>query len=270
MKILAVETATSWQSVVIVENGSVLARADQDAGGAHGTLLLPAIDRLFAQTGLQLTDLHGLACSVGPGSFTGIRVGVATCLGLRMATDLPLALVPTLEAMAWSAASSNLPLCPVLTSRKGELYWAIFRRVHEGQLERMVIEHAGTPEMLARSLPEEVFIFGEGWAAMESEIRAALPASVTVSSAGGTFPKPSAEAVASLGMERLRRGDIAGDHVMPLYVQRAEAEITFEQSGGVSPVVRRQERVAAKAKQRLARSRQGRGTGVRRGKSHGF
>ena len=270
MKVLAVDTATSWQSVAIVENDVVLARTDQDAGGAHGTLLVPAIDRLFAQTGLTLTDLNGLACSVGPGSFTGIRVGVATCLGLRMATDLPLALVPTLEAMAWNAASSSLPLCPVLTSRKGELYWAIFKRANEDQLERLVSEHAGTPGMLARSLPKEIFIFGEGWSAMEREIRAALPGSVTVSAGAGDFLKPSAATVAFLGMERLRRGDIAGDHVMPLYVQRTEAEIRFEQSGGVSPVVRRQERVAAKVKQRLARNRQGRGVGVRQGKSHGL
>lgn len=268
MKILAVDTATAWQSVAIVENDAVLARADQDAGGAHGTVLLPAIDRLFAQTGLKLTDLNGLACSIGPGSFTGIRVGVATCLGLRMATGLPLALVPTLEAMAWSVASSTLPLCPVLPSRKGELYWAVLRRTPDHQLERMVIEHAGTPGLLAESLPEEVFIFGEGWTMMEAEIRAAIPASVTLSSVGVPFFKPSAAAVAFLGMERLRRGDIAGDHVMPLYVQRAEAEIKFEQSGGVSPVARRQERIAAKAKQRLARSRYGRGTGIRQGKSH--
>jgi len=269
MKILAVETATSWQSVAIVEHDVVLARTDQPAGSAHGLLLVPAIDRLLSQTGLRLTDLDGLACSIGPGSFTGIRVGVATCLGLRMAADLPLALVPTLEAMAWSEEPARLPRCPVLTCRKGELYWAVFRQTNKGQLDRMVGEHVGNPGMLARSLPGEVCIFGEGWSAMEHEIRAALPAAVTVSSGTENVFKPSAAAVASLGMERLRRGDIAGNHVTPLYVQRAEAEIRFEASGGLSPVVRRQERVATKAKQRSARGRQGRGAGVRQGKSHG-
>ena len=269
MKILAVETATSWQSVAIVENDVVLARTDQDAGGAHGTVLLTAIDRLLVQTGLQLSDLDGLACSIGPGSFTGIRVGIATCLGLRMASDLPLAVVPTLEAMAWGHPSLSVPLCPVLNSRKGELYWAVFRRTNEGRLERMLAEQVGTPGMVARSLSGETLIFGEGWVAMESEIRAALPPAVAVSSGSVASSKPSAVAVAQLGMERLRRGDIADDRVMPLYVQRAEAEITFEQSGNISPVTRRQERVATKAKQRLARSGKRGRPGVRRGKSHG-
>jgi len=104
---------------------------------------------------------------------------------------------------------------------------------------------------------------------MESEIRAALPASVTVFPDGADGVKPSAVAVAHLGLERLQRGDIAGDRVMPLYVQRAEAEIRFEQSGGMSPVKRRQERVASKVAQRLARNRKGRGTDTRQGKSHG-
>ncbi len=269
MKILAVETATSWQSVAILENDDILARKDQDAGGAHGMLLLPAIDRLLAETGLRLTDLDGLACSVGPGSFTGIRVGVATCLGLRAATGLPLALVPTLEAMAWDVTSSSLSICPVLTSRKGELYWAIFQRTNEGQLDRILPEHVGSPGVLARSLTGNTLVLGEGWSSMEREIRAALPIGIAVSSAPVDSTKPSAVTVALVGMQRLRRGEIAGDQVTPMYVQRAEAEIKFEESGGVSPVTRRKERVESKVALRLARGRRGRGREVRPGKSYG-
>jgi tRNA threonylcarbamoyladenosine biosynthesis protein TsaB len=269
MKLLAVETATSWQSVAIFEDDRVLARLDQDAGGAHGTRLLPAIDQVLTQTGLRLTDLDGLACSIGPGSFTGIRVGVATCLGLRAATDLPLALVPTMEAMAWNANITDVPVCPLLTSRKGELYWAIFRRTKGGQLERMLAEHVGAPSAFVRSLTEHTLVFGEGWSSMEAEIRAALPASVTISVGPAEAAKPSAVSVALLGMQRLKRGEIAGDQVVPLYVQRAEAEVKYEQSGGISPVVRRQERVAKKVAERLARGRRRTGQSMRARKSHG-
>jgi tRNA threonylcarbamoyladenosine biosynthesis protein TsaB len=269
MKILAVETATSWQSVAILDNDAVLAREDRDAGGAHGTLLLPTIDRLLARTGLKLTGLDGLACSIGPGSFTGIRVGIATCLGLRRATDLPLALVPTLEAMAWGVKSSALAVCPVLTSRKGELYWAIFRRTGEGQLDRILTERVGSSEALAGSLTEGTQVFGEGWSAVEPEIRAALPAGVVMFPGPGGAVKPSAVTVAILGMQRLRRGEIAGGLAVPLYVQRAEAEIKLDQAGGVSPVIRRQERIAAKVSQRPARGWRRRGAGVKQGKSHG-
>lgn len=271
MKILAVETATSWQSVAILEDGSVLARQDQDAGGAHGMLLLPAIDRMLAQTGLRLADIDGLACSIGPGSFTGIRVGVATCLGLRAATGLPLALVPTLEAMAWGAKSADGSICPLLMSRRGELYWAIFRRTDEGRLDRVLAEHAGPPRALVQTLTltGDTLVFGDGWSAMESEIRMALPSGARVSAGPADTAKPSAVNVAVIGIQRLRRGDIAGDCVAPLYVQRAEAEINYEQSGGVSPVVRRQQRVAAKVAERLTRGRHRSGPGVRPGTSHG-
>lgn len=270
MKVLAVETATSWQSVAIVDGDRVLARREQDADGAHGRLLLPAIAQLLDQTRLRLTDLNGLACSIGPGSFTGIRVGLATCLGLRAATDLPLALVPTLEAMAWNANRTTLPICPVLTSRRAELYWAVFRRTNGTQMDRLVSERVGAPRALAQSLTEPTLVFGEGWSSMESEIRAALPDCAAVSAGPVETAKPTAVSVALLGMERLQRDEVAGDQVAPLYVQRTEAELKYEQSGGISPVARREERVAKKVAARLERGRRGVGGAIPLRKFHGL
>src|SRR4029078_296602 len=146
MKILAVETATAWQSVALLDGerviarhhqdaaGShaqlalpalerVIARHDQDAAGPHAKLLLPAIDRLFSESGCLPAQLDGLVVSIGPGSFTGLRVGLSTVLGIRTITQLPLVLVPTLEGMAWNLCDVELPLCPVINSRRGEVYW---------------------------------------------------------------------------------------------------------------------------------------------------
>lgn len=263
MKVLAVETATSWQSVALLDGSTVLGLEDQEASGAHGTLLLPAIDRLLATAGLTLAQLDGLICSIGPGSFTGLRVGAATLLGLRAATDLPLVLVPTLEAMAWSLRGTAGAICPVLPSRKNELYWAVFRWGTDGLIERLVSEQVGSSESLARTLAGATTIFGEGWTMMEPAIRSALLPGTTVLQAPGDVSRPSAVTAGLAGIERLRRGEIASGHVMPLYVQRTEAEIKYEQSGGVSPVARRQARVASKTAARVAR--QPRSTG----KPHG-
>lgn len=263
MKVLAVETATSRQSVALLDDAGVLVQEEQEATGAHGTLLLPTITRLLAKAGLTLKQLDGLICSIGPGSFTGIRVGTATLLGLRAATDLPLVLVPTLEAMAWSLRGTSGPICPVLPSRKDEIYWAVFRWSTDGILERLVSECVGSPQALARTLTGAPVMFGEGWVMMEPAIRAALDPDVTIIAASGNPVRPSAITVGQAGIERLRRGEIAGDHVAPLYVQRTEAEIRYEQSGGASPVARRQARVATKTAARAAR--QPRSTG----KSHG-
>ncbi len=250
MKVLAVETATAWQSVAILEGERVLARCDQEAGGMHARLLLPAIDRLFKETGLSPAALDGLVVSIGPGSFTGLRVGLATMLGFRTITRLPLVAVPTLEGMAWNLRGASAPLCPVLNSRRGELYWARFHWAGADRLERLIPEQVGPPAVLGKQLSGAVTLYGEGWQTEEAAIRAAASAA-TITEARDHM-KPSAVSVGMAGIARLQRGEQAGVGVSPLYIQRPEAELKYEQSGGLSPVARRQEKVARKLRSRAA------------------
>ncbi len=247
MKVLAVETATSWQSVAILDEPRVLARHDQDAAGSHAKLLLPTIDRLLRETGLTLGQLDGLVVSIGPGSFTGLRVGLATLLGFRTASGLPLAVVPTLEGMAWNLRGTATSLCPILNSRRGELYWALFRWAGDDSLERILPEQVGTAMMLGNSLSGSALVFGEGWTTEEKAIRASIPFSATVVEAPDSAMKPSAVSIGLAGIERLRRGEYAGPRIGPLYIQRTAAELKYEESGGLSPVALRQGRVARKA-----------------------
>ncbi len=251
MKVLAVETATSWQSVAILDESHILARHDQDAAGSHAKLLLPTIDRLFRETGLGLTQLDGLVLSIGPGSFTGLRVGLATLLGFRTISRLPLAVVPTLEGLAWNLRGVSTRLCPILNSRRGELYWAQFRWIGEDRLERVMPEQVGTPAMLGSSLTGSALVFGEGWTVEASAIRAAMPSSATIADAPDYAMKPSAVSIGLAGIERLRRGERAGTGISPMYVQRPAAELKYEESGGLSPVALRQERVLRKATARV-------------------
>src|SRR5688572_13642787 len=183
MKVLAVETATSWQSLAILDDSHVLARHDQHAGGSHAKLLLPTIDRLFRETGLTLKRLDGLVVSIGPGSFTGLRVGLATLLGFRTISRLPLAVVPTLEGMAWNLRGTSTLLCPILNSRRGEFYWALFRWTSDDRLERVMSEQVGTAAMLGNCLTGSVLVFGEGWTVEAPAIRASIPSSTTVAEA---------------------------------------------------------------------------------------
>ena len=250
MKILAVDTSTSWQSVAILDESRVLARCDQEAIGSHAKLLLPTIDQLFRETGLTLKQLDGLVVSIGPGSFTGLRVGLATLLGFRTISQLPLAVVPTLEGMAWNLRGTSTLLCPILNSRRGELYWALFRWTSEDRLERVMSEQVGTPIMLGSSFREPVLVFGEGWTVEASAIRASMSPSVMVTEASDSFMKPSAVSIGLAGLERLRHGEHAGIGISPLYVQRTAAELKYEESGGMSPVALRQERVARKVNAR--------------------
>jgi tRNA threonylcarbamoyladenosine biosynthesis protein TsaB len=255
MRVLAVETATSWLSVTILDDQRIVGRRDQDAGKSHSSILLPTIDRLFTESGLSLNELDGLVVSIGPGSFTGLRVGLATMLGFRTITGLPLAVVPTLEGLAWNLRGASTLLCPVLTSRRGEVYWAVFRWATDELVERMVPEQVGPPAMLGGMLTAPTVMMGNGWEAEEAAIRDGLARSVKLTAAPAHAMKPSAVSIGLAGMQRLRKGETAGLGVRPLYIQRSEAELRYEQSGGISPVKRRQERVAKKLRARMARIR---------------
>jgi len=244
MKVLAVETATAWQSVAILDGDRVLACCDQEAAGSHARLLLPAVDRLFTQTGLVPAKLDGLVVSIGPGSFTGLRVGLSTVLGFRTITQLPLAVVPTLEGMAWNFRASTQPLCPVLNSRRGELFWAIFQWQDRERLNRLVPEQVGSAETLAKQLSGTVMLFGEGWKTEKAAIQA-RGRSVAIIEAQ-EHVRPSAISIGMAGIARLRRGERAGVGISPLYVQRPEAEIKYEESGGISPAFRRQQKLTRK------------------------
>ena len=155
---------------------------------------------------------------------------------------------------------STIPICPLLPSRRGEIYWAIFRRGVDGHVDRVLGEQVGTEQALVQSLHEPTLVFGAGWATMAPETHNLLVKAGMVTVGPEQLFTPSAVSVARIGMARLQRGAVAGAVVAPLYVQRAEAEIQYERSGGLSPVVRRQSRVVRKAAERVARGRRRSGT----------
>lgn len=250
MKLLAVETATARLSVAVLDGECVLGRADEDARGAHARLLVPAIDRVFQLCGLTLHDMNGLAVSIGPGSFTSLRVGLATMLGFRLATDLPLAVVPTLEAMAWNLRGEKHALCPVLRARTGEVYWAQYQWLSNGTLTQLQEERTGSVESVATTLRGPVVMFGDGWQLHRGELEKLVErqrAELHEAPAEASFP--SAVSVSLSGLRRLQRGEVVARGIAPVYVQRPEAEVVWEKRGLSSPLAK-----AARSK-RKARTR---------------
>jgi tRNA threonylcarbamoyladenosine biosynthesis protein TsaB len=228
MKLLAVETATGCQSVALMDGPDVLARRDRDAVGHHAKYLVPTIDEVFTAAGCRLSDVHALAVSIGPGSFTGLRVGLATMMGLRMVARVPLAAIPTLEAMAWNLRSSKDLLCPVLKSRTGEVYWAFYQWQETG-LIKIGEEQVGPLEKLAQAMTQPTVIYGEGWQANRDELRRLFSSQrVLIQEGSVECMAASAVSVGLAGIEKIRNNDIAGYGISPRYIQRAEAEIMME------------------------------------------
>jgi tRNA threonylcarbamoyladenosine biosynthesis protein TsaB len=235
MKILSIETATSRQSVALLDGDQVLARSDQEARGAHARWLIPTIDRLLRDTGLSLRQLQGLAVSIGPGSFTGLRVGLATVLGFRLVTGLPVAAVPTLEGLAWNVRGSKRPICPILKARTGQVYWALYQidtgepgpQMHR-QIHRLMAERVGPPTSIPPALPQPVTVLGDGWLAYRDEIGTAVQVDALFEESSPEAMWPSAVSVGLAAQARLARGEVAGPELVPLYVQRPDAELVWE------------------------------------------
>ena len=255
--LLAIDTATAWQSVALLRGETVLALVEQDAEGSHARSLMGSVDRVLREGGLTLKDLEGLAVSIGPGSFTGLRVGLATMLGFRAVLGLPLAPVPTLEAMAWNLRDVKGLLVPILKSRHNEVYWAAYEWLPESGLRTLIAEQAGPPSSVARALEvaQACTVLGDGWQAYEPEIRAALVAAGgQVQEVSREQQRPSAVSVALAGQQRLTGGQMVEQELVPRYVQRTEAEVKFDEQQGQSALERRRQRVAGKLSQRRQRA----------------
>src|SRR5512142_351805 len=126
MYVLGIETSTKTGSVAVVSDKAVIAQYSLNIEITHSERLMSTVDRVLKDTGIALSQLDGFAVATGPGSFTGLRIGVSTVKGLAFATGKPVAAVPTLYALAWNIPHAAFPICPLLDARKNEVYTAVY------------------------------------------------------------------------------------------------------------------------------------------------
>lgn len=216
MRVLAVETSTLAGGVALLDDDRLVAEYLLDVSLTHSERLMLAVERVLDDAGWPADTLEGLAVAIGPGSFTGLRVAVGTAKGLALALELPVAAVPTLDAMAASLPFAALPVCPVLRARRDEVYAGRYR--WDGASMRREGEYlALAPDALAARLDEPTILLGDGAETIESPNarRIALPRRV-----------PSPALVGMLGVEALRRGDVAKPaDLLPLYLRPSQAEL---------------------------------------------
>lgn len=244
MRLLAIETATPAQGVALVEGGRLLAELSYEAKGNRGGMLLPTVDRVLKRAGLTARQLEAMAVSIGPGSFTGLRVGLATAKGLALGAGARLVGVPTLEVLAEGYALAEGTVCALLDAYRGEVYMALFRRVGVGgegsTLERLCPDAVLAPETVASALAEvagPVHVIGSGAARYRERLQAALGERACMTEEG-LRAVPMAAVVARLGLRRLGGDNKPDAEVVPLYLRRAEAEVNWEKGLLKSPLAR--------------------------------
>ena len=223
MIVLGIETATLQGSVALMGEAGLLSEYFLNVEATHSERLLTTIDRILTDARLSFTDVGGLAVSIGPGSFTGLRIGLATAKGLALTREIPLVGVPTLEAMAASLPFCRYPICPVLDARKGEVYAALFDGRGESLLQ--VREDAAlSPEALVEWVTEPTVFLGDGVERYGEFLAQRLGGKLLAAPASRRHG--SAAVVAERGRARLLRGE-ADDLVslVPRYIRPSEAEL---------------------------------------------
>lgn len=172
MRILGFETSTRRGSVAAVEDGITLASAEHEVENAHAEQLIGLIERVLADVGWSKNSLDRLAVGIGPGSFTGLRVGIALAQGIALGLDRPVAGIGSLRAMARGVPSDETRLrVPVLDARRNELFVAAYRSDHSAVLAPRAIARATAREELASSLAGEAFVLlGEGSALLGPDL----------------------------------------------------------------------------------------------------
>jgi tRNA threonylcarbamoyladenosine biosynthesis protein TsaB len=167
MRVLALDTSTFVGTIAVVQDGELLAEASASVRASHGETLLPQLARVVELSGLSLNDIDVFAVGIGPGSFTGVRIGVATAKGLALAQQRPLVGLTSLRSLARGMCCGGGLTAPVLDAHKGEVYCAAYAQSPAGELEqRLAPFHAPPAEAAARlkevSGAERLWIAGNG------------------------------------------------------------------------------------------------------------
>ena len=226
MYILGIETATRTGGVAIVSEDGVLAEYTLNIEVTHSERLMSTVDRVLKDTGLLISNIDGFGVSIGPGSFTGLRIGLSTVKGLAFTTGKPVAAVPTLKALAWNTPHSRYPVCPLLDAKKKEVYAALYR--YDGRelvqdLPEMVLPLAE----LADRVAGEVLFSGEGARLFAGDIERLFAGRAHLAPLSATVP--SAASVAEIALDMIRAGRHTGpDDLSPMYIRRPEAELAWE------------------------------------------
>ncbi len=223
MKILAVDTSATPVSAALTDSGRLLGEFYLNVKTTHSQTLMPIVESLLKTTGTDVKDIDVFAVNVGPGSFTGVRIGVASVKGLTMPLDKPCAAVSTLEAMANCMPYESGVVCAVMDARCSQVYNALFR-MKGGIAERLTPDRALSIAELKQELAnysEEVYLVGDGaeicqnaFSNMENIVL--VPENIRFQHAYGT-----AKAAERMAEENKL---CTSDELMPLYLRLPQAE----------------------------------------------
>lgn len=218
--LVAVETSTRAISVAVTDEETVLAASYVQTGMVYAEQLPVMVDRVLSDAAIPIQRIDGFALSIGPGSYTGLRVGLSLVKGLAFAAEKPMVAVPTLDVLAFGVPFCCYQVCPMLDARRSEVYTAQYRTA-DGTPERLTPFQVTTLTPLLETITQPTVFLGTGATVYRHQITERLGSFAHFLTEG--MSSPQAVSVAMLGLQAFRRGEVASLYDLePLYLRRAE------------------------------------------------
>ncbi|HEX9824372.1 MAG TPA: tRNA (adenosine(37)-N6)-threonylcarbamoyltransferase complex dimerization subunit type 1 TsaB [Actinomycetota bacterium] len=229
MIVLAIETSTPQSSVALGSERGVMAEIGVAWGRSHSEILVPAIGHLLEWAGVERSQIGGIAVGVGPGLFTGLRVGITSARTLAQVLGIPIVAIPSLDVLAYAVRHARQRIGAVQDAKRGEVFHAFYRAV-PGGLARETPYAVTPPDRLAADLeatPEDTLLVGSGALLYRRQLS---EADLRIEFASPRDAFPQAAALLELAVPRFQREEyVRPDQVVPLYLRKSDAEINWTQ-----------------------------------------
>ncbi len=222
MLTLAFDTSSKTAAVAILRDDVILYDAIINVGLNHSEVLLPAIDQACLQTRIKIFEIDLFACTIGPGSFTGLRIGVSTLKGLMLATEKPAVGISTLAALALNVGKSSKIICSTMDAGRGQVYIAYYLYNENGRLDQIGTDKVVDPRGIIHNLEQEIIFVGDGAIKYAGIISKTKNKKINIASAAQQYIRASS--VGILGREKYNRNELLNaETFVPVYLRSADA-----------------------------------------------
>lgn len=233
MNILAVDTSATSASVCVAQENKVIGEFSINTSLTHSQTLVPMIEQVCTQTGIELDKIDAVAVNAGPGSFTGVRIGVAAVKGIAFSRNIPCVSVSTLESMAYNMLDSECIVCAVMDARCSQVYNALFK-VSNGRVKRLVEDRALSLADLKLDLEkysDKIILVGDGAEITFNYFENSFN-NVFLASVNNRIQKASS--IACVAFERVNKGEtMTAAQLMPVYLRLPQAQRELNKKLGV-------------------------------------
>jgi tRNA threonylcarbamoyladenosine biosynthesis protein TsaB len=223
-KLLAVDTATQSCGVAVITDGRIDSELILSRGGTHTKQVLAAIDAVLHLEEGCVSQIDAFAVTRGPGSFTGLRIGISTVKGLAVATGKPIIGISSLDVLAHQVAGEATWVCSMIDARRNEIYWRIYRREGEGGLTPLSEEQVGPISKLASQIQEACVFIGNAVPQYAALLHGLVKPAIRCAPETSHTIRPAV--LAHLAWRRLQQGDVDDTYAFaPVYLRKSDAEM---------------------------------------------